>query len=206
MHFSYTMAPEVLQGKYSKQADLWSVGVIAFMLLSSQMPFYGAQRRDIIDKIVSGQFEFKGRCWRQVSQHGKDFVKQLLVLDPNYRLTADSALHSLWLNRQHTVVRDPNPLEIDSAHQSMIRYSKYSKLKKVALMIVAHKSTTNEIGILRNIFEKYDKNGHGQLNFEEFMEAIAEAGYSDEESRQIFDALVGFLCARDFADAGSGMY
>jgi calcium-dependent protein kinase len=48
------MAPEVLKGKYTKQADLWSVGVIAYMLMSSQMPFYGRTRSDIVDQIMAG--------------------------------------------------------------------------------------------------------------------------------------------------------
>jgi len=52
--YSYTMAPEVLRGNYSKQADLWSVGVIAFMLLSSQMAFYGKTRKAVIKRILSG--------------------------------------------------------------------------------------------------------------------------------------------------------
>jgi calcium-dependent protein kinase len=48
------MAPEVLTGRYTKQADLWSVGVIAYMLMSSQMPFYGRKRQDIVDQIMAG--------------------------------------------------------------------------------------------------------------------------------------------------------
>lgn len=48
------MAPEVLIGKYTKQADLWSVGVIAYMLMSSQMPFYGRTRGDIVAQIMEG--------------------------------------------------------------------------------------------------------------------------------------------------------
>ena len=48
------MAPEVLKGKYTKQADLWSVGVIAYMLMSSQMPFYGRTRGDIVEQIMIG--------------------------------------------------------------------------------------------------------------------------------------------------------
>lgn len=50
----YTMAPEVLKGKYSEQADLWSVGVIAYMLMSSQMPFYGKKRSHIVEQIMAG--------------------------------------------------------------------------------------------------------------------------------------------------------
>ena len=50
----YTMAPEVLKGKYTKQADLWSIGVIAYMLMSSQMPFYGRTRGEIVAQIMEG--------------------------------------------------------------------------------------------------------------------------------------------------------
>jgi calcium-dependent protein kinase len=56
LHFvrRYTMAPEVIKGKYTKQAELWSIGVISYMLMSSQMPFYGRKRSHIIKKIVNG--------------------------------------------------------------------------------------------------------------------------------------------------------
>jgi calcium-dependent protein kinase len=47
----YTMAPEVLKGNYTFQADIWSLGVISFMLLSSQMPFYGRKRRHVVEKV-----------------------------------------------------------------------------------------------------------------------------------------------------------
>lgn len=52
--FSYTMAPEVLRQQYTKEADLWSIGVIAYMLLSSQMPFYGRTRVKIAERIMIG--------------------------------------------------------------------------------------------------------------------------------------------------------
>jgi len=57
----YTMAPEVLKGSYTKQADVWSVGVIAYMLLSSQMPFYGRKRHHIVEQILGGKYNFRGR-------------------------------------------------------------------------------------------------------------------------------------------------
>jgi serine/threonine protein kinase len=53
------MAPEVLKGAYSKNADLWSIGVIAYMLLSSQMPFYGRNRKQIIEQILRGYVMIK---------------------------------------------------------------------------------------------------------------------------------------------------
>ena len=173
------------------QADLWSVGVIAFMLLSSQMPFYGKRRRHIVEQITAGKFEFKGRRWKRVSAQSKEFVKDLLVLDPEDRLTAQQALSASWLNRRYAAtVRNPHVEELESAHQSMIKYAKYSKLKKVALMVVAHKSTSDEIGILRKIFQKYDTKREGQLSYQTFNAAIKDAGYTAEQAKEIFDALV----------------
>lgn len=77
-----------------------------------------------------------------------------------------------------------------------MNYAGYSKLKKVALMLVAHKSTSEEIGILRKIFQKYDTEKNGHLSFDEFNHALRDAGYSQDEIRQVFDSLVrrGLVC------------
>jgi serine/threonine protein kinase len=188
------MAPEVLKGSYTKQADLWSVGVVAYMLMSSQMPFYGRKKRQIVEQIMKGQYEFKGRRWKVISSQGKAFVQDLLVPDPNERATADEALGSTWLNRRFgATVRSPRADEMDSAKNSMVKFADYSKLRKVALMVVAHKSTSAEIGILRKVFQEYDKNRDGQLNYQEFKAAITQAGYTDDDYRKIFDAVVRAL-------------
>lgn len=184
------MAPEVLKGSYTKQADLWSIGVIAFMLLSSQMPFYGRKRRHIVEQIMVGKFEFKGRRWKRLSEQSKAFVSDLLVLDPEDRMTADEAIGASWLNRRHgATVRNPHEEEYESARGSIKKFANYSKLKKVALMVVAHKSTSEEIGILRKVFQKYDTKRDGQLSFEEFKAAMEDAGFTDEDYRKLFDSI-----------------
>lgn len=197
-YFSYTMAPEVLKGSYTNQADMWSVGVIAYMLLSSQMPFYGRKRSHIVESIMKGKFDFKGRRWKRLSAQSKEFVKSLLVVDPEERLDADESLGCVWLNRRMTAtVRNPYEEEIESAKNSLVRYAGYSKLKQVALMVVAHKSSTQEIGILRKVFQKYDTKKDGQLSYEEFKAAMHDAGFGDEDYQRMFDSVVGrndFLC------------
>lgn len=80
--------------------------------------------------------------------------------------------------------------EIDNAKSSVVRYANYSKLQRMALMVIAHKSTSEEIGILRKLFQQYDTKRDGQLSFEEFKAAIQEAGYTEEDYRSIFDAVV----------------
>lgn len=184
------MSPEVLKGSYTKQADLWSVGVITYMLLSSQMPFYGRKRRHIVEQIMAGKFDFKGRRWKRVSTQAKSFVSRLLVVDPDERATAEDASGDLWLNKRYAAtVRDAREDELDRATQSLVKFSNYSKLKKVALMVIAHKSTSEEIGILRKVFQKYDTKRHGMLTYEEFKQAFDAAGLSEDDCKRMFDAV-----------------
>mmetsp|Transcript_26953 Transcript_26953/g.74094 ORF Transcript_26953/g.74094 Transcript_26953/m.74094 type:complete len:894 (+) Transcript_26953:388-3069(+) len=187
----YTMAPEVLKGSYTKQADVWSVGVIAYMLLSSQMPFYGRKRQHIVEQILAGKYDFRGRRWRRVSTPAKDFVRDLLVLDPDERLDAERASSCVWLNKRFAAsVRGPREFEIHQARNSMMQYVGYTKLKKMALMVVAHRSTSEEIGILRKVFQKYAaKNKGGCISYEEFNNAWQESGLPPEDTRAIFDAV-----------------
>ena len=184
------MAPEVLKGRYTKQADLWSIGVIAYMLMSSQMPFYGRTRADIVAQIMKGKYEYKGRRWKRISKAGKAFVDDLLVVDPDDRATDDEALRASWLNRRYSAtVRNPKMEEINLAKDSVLRYSKYSKIRRMALMVIAHKSTSAEIGILRKIFQRYDTEGKGHLNYEQFKGAIADSRLEEDDYRRIFDAV-----------------
>jgi calcium-dependent protein kinase len=136
---------------------------------------------------MSGSFDFKGRRWKRLSPQSKEFVRSLLVVDPEERSDAEEALSAVWLNKRMTAtVRNPHEDEIEGARHSMVKYAKYSKLKKMALMVVAHKSSTSEIGILRKIFQKYDTKKDGQLSYEEFRAALVDAGYEEKECEDLF--------------------
>jgi len=187
----YTMAPEVLKGSYTKQADVWSVGVVAYMLLSSQMPFYGRKRQHIVEQILGGKYDFRGRRWRKTGEPAKDFVRDLLVVDPDERLDAERASSCVWLNKRFSAtVRGPKEFEILQAKHSIARYAGYTKLKKMALMVVAHRSTCEEIGILRKVFQKYaERDTGGSISYPEFNEAWKESGLPPEDTKAIFDAV-----------------
>ncbi|KAL3935780.1 MAG: hypothetical protein SGBAC_008769 [Bacillariaceae sp.] len=186
----YTMAPEVLKGSYTTKADVWSVGVIAYMLLSSQMPFYGRKRRHIVEQILNCQFDFRGRRWKRISNPAKAFIEDLLVLDPEERSDAQSAQSSSWLNKRFAATtRDPLQEEENMARSAMLRYAGYTKLKKMALMVVAHRSSTEEIGILRKVFQKFDSRRDGSITFGEFCLALEEFGHSEEDLERMFQAV-----------------
>jgi calcium-dependent protein kinase len=162
------------------------------MLLASALPFYGKDRMQIIKKILKNKYSFKGKCWKRVSPEAKSFISNLLVLDPDQRADAERALGSAWLKATltSTTTGTPRAEEEEMARSSMLNYAVYPKLKKMALMVVAHKSSSEEIGILRKLFEKYDSRHDGSIWFEEFCEAMSGSGHSNKDLRSIYDAMV----------------
>ena len=93
----YYIAPEVLRRKYDKSCDLWSVGVIAYILLSGYPPFNGSNNEEIHQSILKGRFSFPSREWKGTSQEARDFIRRLLVTDPSKRMTAEQALNHPWI-------------------------------------------------------------------------------------------------------------
>ena len=167
------------------------------MLLSSQMPFYGRKRRHIVELILNCSYDFRGRRWKRISQQAKNFIDELLVLDQEERADAVTALSSTWLNKRFAATtRGPCVEEETMARQAMLKYAGYTKLKKMALMVVAHKSTTDEIGILRKVFQKYDSRRDGCITYEQFCEALKESGHSTEDMKSMFEAVVSKCIVR----------
>lgn len=94
---SYYMAPELLDGSYDKACDLWSVGVIAYVMLSGRPPFNGTSDETIFRKIRKGQYKMDSPLWEGISDYAKDFIKCLLTMDTKKRWTADMAMEHAWL-------------------------------------------------------------------------------------------------------------
>jgi len=88
----YYIAPEVLKKRYGKECDIWSAGVIVFILLSGIPPFNGVTDAEIMASIRKGKFSFSNKVWNSVSAEAKDFITQLLTLDVAKRPTAEQAL------------------------------------------------------------------------------------------------------------------
>ncbi|RVX04211.1 Calcium-dependent protein kinase 15 [Vitis vinifera] len=93
---AYYVAPEVLRRSYGAEADIWSAGVILFILLSGVPPFWGENEQSIFDTILRGHIDFSSDPWPSISNSAKDLVKKMLRADPKERLTAIDVLIMLY--------------------------------------------------------------------------------------------------------------
>ena len=87
----------MLQRKYTKSCDMWSVGVVMYILLCGYPPFYGSTDMEVMARVKKGKFSLEGPDWVDVSEAAKDLIRLCLKLDPSERLSADEALQHPWI-------------------------------------------------------------------------------------------------------------
>jgi len=97
------VAPEVItaEGQYDKSVDMWSCGVITYVLLCGFSPFLSSTQHGLFDKIVKCEYDFPDPEWTNISDSAKDLVRHLLIKDPKERYTAANCLKHPWLNGDH---------------------------------------------------------------------------------------------------------
>lgn len=92
----YYMAPEVLDGDYDNKCDVWSLGVLLYVLMSGYLPFQGANRGEVFAKIKKAKYHFEHVEFKSCSPMVLDLINKLLVVDPKKRFTAEDALNHPW--------------------------------------------------------------------------------------------------------------
>lgn len=165
----FYISPEILKGSYGKSTDLWSAGVILYIMLSGYPPFYAENEAEILRKVRKGKFSFTGPEWRQVSENGKDLITKLLKANPDERLTVEQAIEHPWLVQNTTEI--PQRLEINT--NCLRDYLKGRRLKKAALICIASQCTERDVSDLRNIFMDLDRNGNGTVSMNDLKQGIS---------------------------------
>ncbi|KAE8791569.1 phosphoenolpyruvate carboxylase kinase 2 [Hordeum vulgare] len=94
----YYVAPEVVAGReYGEKVDVWSAGVVLYMMLSGAVPFYGATTPEIFEVVLRGNLRFPSRAFAGVSSEAKDLMRRMLCKDVSRRLSAEQVLRHPWI-------------------------------------------------------------------------------------------------------------
>jgi len=127
------VAPEVLMGEpYDMAVDIWSIGVISYVLLCGFPPFYGETQKELFENIMSGTYDFPDPEWTDVSDQAKSFIKSILVTDPEKRTTAEQCLNDEWIKENTGIKKDLKRLESFSVKKFKEYTKKYKEQNTVA--------------------------------------------------------------------------
>jgi len=171
------MAPQVIERKYDHMCDLWSCGVIMYVLLCGYPPFNGNTDADVLKKVQRGKVFFHKAEWQHVSEDAKELIGKLLKLLPQDRYTAEQALNHAWVKNKAPKAQDA-PLQ-SSIVDNLRAFRSQNKLKKAALHVIASQLDGDKIKELRNVFMALDENGDGELTIAELRDGLAKAGLTE---------------------------
>ena len=170
-------SPEVLKNNYNKECDIWSCGVIMYVLLSGHFPFYGKTEEEIKKKILSGKFTFNPKYFSNISEKAKDLIQKCLIYDKHKRITAEEVLkHEFFMDDINPNNIFEDNIDTKNVLLSLKNFSQHSKVYQTVLTYLSHNfSDKEELNKLKKIFYKIDLNLDGKLSKSEFEHAFKEA-------------------------------
>ena len=167
---AYYVSPEILKGNYTQLCDIWSAGVILYILLTGDPPFNGASDQIIYNKIMKFDFSFPEKKWKHISKEAKDLLQNHMLVPENKRATAKQVLEHNWFKNASDV-----PLtSLGFTTNFFIDYIQGSNMKKMSLMYIASRLDENEINNLKKVFSAFDKSKDGQISYEELRQGLIQ--------------------------------
>jgi calcium-dependent protein kinase len=183
----YYVAPEVLRKNYGPEADVWSAGVILYILLSGVPPFWAETEQGIFEQVLKSELDFASDPWPKISDSAKDLIRKMLTPQASKRLKAHQVLAHPWICEDGVAPDRP----IDSAVQSRLKhFSAMNKLKKIAIRVIAESLSEEEIAGLKEMFKMMDTDNSGSISYEELKAGLKKVGSNlkEEDVRQLMDA------------------
>lgn len=196
----YYTAPEILQRKYNHAADMWSLGVVLFVMIFGYPPFYvdpslyGRKENEQIYKKIKKGFkpivkQGYGSHFPKaipVSEEVRDFIKHLLVTNPKDRLTAQEALDHVWIRNR---AENTNELPI-SVVKGIQAFRRNCAFKDIVCHTFRDKLVTSQVKAVQDALKSMDENGDQVISQEEFHHAMKEhTKLSEEEMDEIFNLI-----------------
>ncbi len=160
----YYMAPEMIEGNYSKSSDMWSLGVIIYLVLTGKQPFYGEDRSEVYKNIKSGEYNKKLLSESKISKEICDFVYKLLVLTQSRRMKSEKAFEHPFLNKYNP--NGTSTLIDETIIDSLRTFGKNNIIQKEIMFYLAKISNYKELLYLKKAFEKLDKGNTGIITFD----------------------------------------
>jgi len=178
---SYYMAPEVLDQhvSYNNKCDVWSLGVILYMMLTGSPPFGGRNETEILENVRHNNIRFDSDDWADMRE-AEDLVRHMIVFDPSHRYSCKDVLDSKWLRKN--AYSDVQQMISSDVIKSMTQYANMEKLKKTAVQVVAVTLSPAEINKLRDQFKVFDTDGSGTVSLSEFRAGMEKTAGMDSQS------------------------
>lgn len=176
-------APEVWTRKYDHKVDIWSAGVVLYILLCGTPPFFG-DSVTVQRSIKHAKYSFPHQPWDHISNAAKDLVTQMIEKDPHKRPDAVDLLNHAWIESKTPRKEAPLPRSIISNFKA---FARSQKLKRVSLTLIATQLKQSEIESLREQFEALDTNGDGTLSREELAQGLKTLNLSKQDMEYVMD-------------------
>ncbi|KAK9288626.1 hypothetical protein L1049_017086 [Liquidambar formosana] len=183
----YYMAPEVLRRNYGPEVDVWSAGVILYILLCGVPPFWAETEAGIAQAIVRSVIDFERDPWPKISEEAKDLVKNMLNPNPYSRLKVEEVLEHPWICNKNKV---SDICLGENVRTRIKQFSLMNKFKKRVLRVVADNLPSEEIAGIKEMFQMMDTDKNGNLSFEELKDGLHKIGHPvpDPDVKLLMDA------------------
>ncbi|CAG9321967.1 unnamed protein product [Blepharisma stoltei] len=202
----FYMAPETFVGSYDEKCDIWSAGVILYMMLCGSPPFYAEKTEDMLQIINNGNLEFKEPAWKSISENAKDLIRNMLSVDPAPRYSAEHVLNHAWFKSYISDELPQTKLSIE-ALGNLSKFHAQGKLEKSIMTFISSQITSiQEDREFADLFSKMDKNKDGKLSQREIFDGYKELGITtppgiSEILKKIDSDGSGFLDYTEFVTA-----
>ena len=190
----YYIAPEVLNKNYNEKCDIWSSGVVLYIMLTGKFPFFGNTSHKLCENIKTGKYRKAGKEYKAISKEGKKLIEQMLTLNPKKRITASQCLNSPFFKNLENQNMDDIPNLFPSVLSNIYKLNARERLQQASIAIILHNIENNEEFMkLKEIFELLDTNKDGNISIDEmklvFKQIFPEHFVNDEKMNRIIEKM-----------------